>query len=124
LYETERLVQELAKFEIDCRNIVINQVVFPNEVGTSRLLSARVKMQQKYLEQFYDLYEDFHIVKMPLLEEEVRGVQALKAFSNNLVDPYDPAASDIDSMSRQVLEMEAAQLRARLSEIESRLTNI
>lgn len=124
LYETERLVQELAKFEIDCRNIVINQVVFPNEVGTSRLLSARVKMQQKYLEQFYDLYEDFHIVKMPLLEEEVRGVQALKAFSKNLVDPYDPAASDISSMSKQVLEMEAVQLRARLSEIESRLTNI
>ena len=40
-------------------------------MGGSKLLEARVRMQQKYLEQFYELYEDFHIVKMPLLEEEV-----------------------------------------------------
>jgi arsenite-transporting ATPase len=48
------------------------QLIFEEETGGSRLLAARVKMQQTYLQQFEDLYEDFHLVRMPLLEEEVR----------------------------------------------------
>lgn len=96
LYETERLVQELTKFEIDTHNIVINQVLFDVEGSNcwcldfryswsqlmdllcfilidveSKLLKARMKMQQKYLDQFYMLYDDFNITKLPLLPEEV-----------------------------------------------------
>lgn len=124
LYETERLVQELARFEIDCRNIVINQVIFPDEVGTSRLLASRVKMQQKYLDQFYDLYEDFHIVKMPLLEEEVRGTDSLKSFSSNLMKPYSSNTESNDSMKKEVLEMELKQLQARMNEIQNTLQSL
>lgn len=103
LYETERLVQELAKFEIDTHNIIINQVLYDedgeftcshtsfypwnnffirtrviNLLGSflivdveSKLLKARMRMQQKYLDQFYMLYDDFNITKLPLLPEEV-----------------------------------------------------
>lgn len=58
--------------------------------GTSKLLAARIRMQQKYLEQYDDLYEDFHIVKLPLLEEEIRGTEPLQQFSQWLMEPYKP----------------------------------
>ncbi|XP_057520654.1 ATPase GET3A-like isoform X3 [Amaranthus tricolor] len=70
LYETERLVQELAKFEIDTHNIIINQVIFDDKVVDSKLLKARMRMQERYIDQFYMLYEDFHITKLPLMPEE------------------------------------------------------
>jgi len=92
LYETERLIQDLAEYEIDSHNIVINQVLFGEHCCQSTcLLHARVKMQEKYISQYEDLYEDFHLVKTPLLAEEVRGIEKLKAFAKNLTKPYRPS---------------------------------
>ena len=51
MYETERLAIELAKQEIDIRNIVVNQVLFPDPNAPCNKCSARRKMQDKYLTQ-------------------------------------------------------------------------
>jgi arsenite-transporting ATPase len=67
MYETERLIQELANFNIDIRNIVINQLLYPED--ECKMCIARSKMQKKYLDQIVELYEDFHITLMPLQEE-------------------------------------------------------
>jgi len=91
LFETERLVQELSKYEIDTHNIVVNQVLFPEPDSNCRKCNARVKMQSKYLEQIQDLYDDFNVTVLPLLDEEVRGPAAIRAFSENLVKPSPPA---------------------------------
>ncbi|GJN92482.1 hypothetical protein Rhopal_005512-T1 [Rhodotorula paludigena] len=109
LYETERLIQELTQYQIDVHDIVVNQLLYPDD-GALRLRSelpptltdesrsadssckhcqVRWKQQQKYLKEAYELYgEDFHIVKMPLLSQEVRGTESLKKFSELLIHPY------------------------------------
>ncbi|KAG0703076.1 anion-transporting ATPase [Suillus ampliporus] len=107
LYETERLVQELTAYEIDTHNIVVNQLLFPKTCKCMLLLTSysansdlasncehcqvRRNMQQKYLAEAHELYDEFfHIVQLPLLTEEVRGPQKLKEFSKMLVEPYVP----------------------------------
>ncbi|UZJ54417.1 hypothetical protein CBS101457_003737 [Exobasidium rhododendri] len=91
LYETERLIQELTQYEIDTHVIVCNQLLFPKKNSNCEHCRVRKAMQQKYIAEMMDLYsEDFHIIKCPLLTEEVRGVEKIEAFSQFLVTPYKP----------------------------------
>ncbi|KAK3951473.1 arsenical pump-driving ATPase [Pseudoneurospora amorphoporcata] len=90
LYETERMIQELATYGIDTHSIVVNQLLFPKPGSDCEQCTARRKMQKKYLDQIEELYDEFNVVKMPLLVEEVRGKERLEKFSEMLVKPFVP----------------------------------
>ncbi|CAE6431503.1 unnamed protein product [Rhizoctonia solani] len=91
LYETERLVQELTTYGIDTHNIVVNQLLFPKKTSDCEHCTVRYNMQQKYLAEAHELYDEFfHIITLPLLTEEVRGPEKLQSFSKMLVEPYVP----------------------------------
>lgn len=85
VYETERLVQELTTYDIDIFNIVVNQIVFPEEGSQCGQCISRYKMQKKYLNQVFELYEDFHVVLMPLEKSEIRGIDRLESYANKLL---------------------------------------
>ncbi|KRX23011.1 ATPase ASNA1 -like protein [Trichinella nelsoni] len=89
VYETERLIQELCKLKIDTHNVIVNQLLYPDkaEEFKCRMCAARRRIQSKYLAEIEDLYSDFHIIKLPLQEQEVRGVEDLSKFSENLLIP-------------------------------------
>jgi len=44
----------------------------------------RCKMQQKYLEQIDDLYEDKNVIKIEIQKDEIRGIDWLKLYGNLL----------------------------------------
>lgn len=90
MYETERLAIELAKQEIDIHNIVINMVLFPDPSENCKKCVARRKMQDKYLTQINEIYDDFHLVVNPQLDEEVRGMDLLRNFGVMLFNGYTP----------------------------------
>lgn len=93
LYESERLIQELNTYEIDVSTIIVNQLLFAQENDPCKRCQTRSKMQNKYLDEMNELYEDFHLVKVPLVNSEVRGLEKLTKFSNFLLHPYKPGDS-------------------------------
>ena len=102
------------------------QVIPPDDASTSRLLAARARMQGTYLAQFDELYEDFHIVRVPLLDDEVRGTDAIRAFSRLLVDADAAAAAGARGRlagggGEGGLEADNAALRARVAQLEAAL---
>ncbi len=87
LYETERLLQELVKFHIDARNIVVNQILEPEAAQACPHCRAKSEVQQRYLAQMDELYQGlFHMTYLPAVTEEIRGQEALVRFGAKLFE--------------------------------------
>ena len=86
VYETERLIESLFKENIDIRNVIVNQVLMCENPDKCRMCKSRMKMQKKYLDRIEEMFEDFHITKVPLQKNEIRGPKNIENFSKFLIE--------------------------------------
>ncbi len=92
LYETERLLQDLTKFRIDARNIVVNQILDPDAAQTCAHCRAKSDVQQMYLRQMDELYQGlYHMTYLPAETTEIRGQDALVTFGAKLFQDNEKA---------------------------------
>jgi arsenite-transporting ATPase len=80
--ETERLLQTLYEYEIPSSHIIIN-MIFPDMPDCS-FCRSRKNMQEKYIAQIHDIYDDFTITEVPLFPTEIQGIPALQQLSKIL----------------------------------------
>jgi arsenite-transporting ATPase len=81
LFETERLVQFLNDRGIESHSMVVNQLLPPQTQSGCPFCFKRWQMQQKYLKDIRDLYDDFRVIEVPMQVDEVKGAQGVAAFA-------------------------------------------
>ncbi len=106
VFETARLVRSLREQGVDCRYVLVNQLLpvafqalsanllagvpLPDIVARSATLSgARARIQSGYLWQLEQALtgSNITIVRLPIEEEELRGESALLAFGGLMLKP-------------------------------------
>jgi arsenite-transporting ATPase len=75
--ETQRLIERLSRFGIPVRTVVINKVM--EDVNEDcEFCQDRWAVQSENIEDAEEMFRDLEIVKIPLMREEVQGVEALE----------------------------------------------
>jgi len=81
--ETERLIDRLSRFDIPVRTVVVNKVIEDVNEDCEFCLD-RWAVQKRNLEDAKERFRDLEVVRLPLMREEVRGVDALEKVGERL----------------------------------------
>ena len=81
ILETERLINNLSKYGINVKQLVINNVLESGDCGFCR---ERKKEQEKYINQIGGKFSNLEITITPLQPREVKGIDALENFKELL----------------------------------------
>lgn len=85
LNETERLIDFLVDEKVESHFIVVNQIMNINDAKGCEFCMKRYTKQQKYLKDIHDLYdEDFVVVEVPNVPDEIKEREGVLKFAENL----------------------------------------
>lgn len=83
--QTERIKQDLEKFQVSIGGIIINNYIPVEFAIGSDLLKKRIHVQAQYIDELEKMYSgSLPVVKLPLQGFEVKGLEALRRIEEQL----------------------------------------
>ena len=87
IYESERALEALGKYDITVDSVIVNQVM--PDICDCDFCHSRHKLQQKRLALIDQKFPDQHIAEVPLFKDEVKGQEKLLKLAHILYDDED-----------------------------------
>lgn len=79
--QTGRIIRELRMFKANLGKLIVNQVIVNADHST---LAAKKHLHEKYLGEIKSKFSDLEVLVIPAQPYEVKGLEKLMAFSENL----------------------------------------
>jgi len=84
LCQLDGVVEELRRYDLGISRLIVNNVVPPAD---SAFLEQKRRQQQAHLQALRERYRELPIVEIPLLAQEVRGLECLREVGERLGPP-------------------------------------
>ncbi|EFC91825.1 arsenite-activated ATPase ArsA [Dethiosulfovibrio peptidovorans DSM 11002] len=81
ILETERAIKLLKEFDIKVGSVVVNRII-PPEAGA--FFEKRREAQDGYLKTIEERFGVYGIVRLPMLESDIQGVEQLESISESI----------------------------------------
>jgi arsenite-transporting ATPase len=98
IYESERAIEALNKFDITTDGIIVNQVM--PDICDCDFCHSRYKLQQKRLALIGQKFKDQEITEVPLFKDEVKGQEKLLKLADILYE-----GADNDEVEASVIQL-------------------
>lgn len=83
IIEAFRASEELKTLGINTQMVVANLII-PQEFATTPFFKNRKNMQNKYLTEIENTFKDSEIVKIPMYKTEIKGLSMLQSIADNI----------------------------------------